>query len=179
MTQRFILTLTLISLISLAANAAMLRVVDIQDGHTIVVERDGKRESIALAGVEIVDEPRAHDLLRWTLADSWVMLERAPDGGTLVYRSPDALFVNRELVLRGYARATLRDVSPERRLAITYLGQFDPPTAPRRVIEPESRSGTGTDRRSRAQPSRRAKPDGSRPSGRRTRAGSTGRSSGS
>jgi hypothetical protein len=158
----------------------MLRVVDVQDGHTIVVERDGKREPIALAGVEIVDEARARDLLYWMLESHWIMLESAPDGGTLVYRSPDALFMNRELVIRGYARATLREVSPEPRIVFTYLGQLDPPAMPaRRVSEPESRSGTGTGRRSPGSPSRPAKRRDSSARPHPPRGGSSGRSSGS
>ena len=181
MNSRIILTATaLFFSLSLSAHTAMLRVVDVQDGHTIVVERDGKREPIALAGVEIVDEARARDLLYWMLSTQWVMLERAPDGGTLVYRSPDALFMNRELVIRGYARATLREVSPEPRLVVMYIGQVDLPAAPaRRVSEPESRSGTGTGRRSPGSPSHPTKRRESNARPRRPRGGSSGRSSGS
>ena len=125
----------------------MVRVAGVQDGHTILVERSGKTEAIALAGVEIIDEARARDLLVWTLNESWVMVD---DG--LVYRSPDALFVNRELVLRGYARATQRGIAPESHLNVTYLGTLDLP----RVNAPGSGSGSDTRRRSPAPPSRRA-----------------------
>jgi len=178
MTQRIILIL--ISLcISLAADAAMVRVVGVEDGRTIVVERDGKREPVTLAGVEILDEPHAHELLSWTLSSSWVLLERTTTGEHLVYRSPDALFVNRELVLRGYARATLQEVSPERRLSITYLGQFDPPTARPIVSAPESRTRSGTGRRSPARPSRSKKPPKPTSRAPRARRGSSARSTGS
>ena len=179
----------LISLcVSFAANAAMLRVLDIQDGHTIVVERDGVREPITLAGVTILDDAAARDLLYWTLSGSWVMVERSESGGQLVYRSPDALFINRELVQRGFARATLREVSTEPQLSVTYLGQIDPPalrspatrqgsTRPA-ASESESRTRSGTGRRSKVQPSRPAKSP--RPSASpRPRGGSAVRSSGS
>ncbi len=188
MIQRF--TLILISLcVSFAAHAAMLRVIDIQDGRTIVIERDGVREPVTLAGVEIIDEAAARDLLYWTLSRSWVMVERSSDGGQLVYRSPDALFINRELVLRGFAHATLREVSTEPQLAVTYLGQIDPPalrqpttrssSTRQTASESGSRTRSGTGRRSKVQPSRPAKPPRPSAPAPRTRAGSAGRSSGS
>ena len=167
MIQRLIPILLTLSL-CFAADAAMLRVANVQDGRTIVVERDGKQETMILAGVEILDEARARDLLNWTLGSAWVMLERTATGEVLVWRTPDALFINRELVLRGYARATLREVSPEPRLNITYLGQVDPPGVQSRITASEPRTGSGTGRRSRAQPSRRARSNGSRSSTTRT-----------
>jgi hypothetical protein len=155
------LTLNLIIFISIgiciSADAAMLRVVGVHDGRTILVERGGKQETMVLGGVEILDEARARDLLNWTLDSAWVMLERTASGEVLVFRTPDALFINRELVRRGYARATLREVAPEIRLNVTYLGQVDPPGVRSRITAPESQTGSGTDRRSRAQPARRAK----------------------
>lgn len=113
------------------ADAAMVRVVDVHDGRTLVIERNGARETIQLAGVAITDEDRAAELLRWSLVSTWVLLEAHPRGGHLAYRSPDALFVNRELVLRGFARATEHGIEPERNLVVTYLGIIDPPSAPR------------------------------------------------
>ena len=151
----------LISLsICISADAAMLRVVGVQDGRTILIERGDRQETMVLGGVEIIDEARAHDLLKWTLDSAWVLLERTPAGEVLVYRTPDALFINRELVRRGYARATLREVAPELRLNITYLGEVDPPGMRSRVTGSESRTRSGTDRRSQAQPKRRAKSNG-------------------
>jgi len=155
-------TLIFISLsICISADAAMLRVVGVQDGRTILLERGGKQESVVLGGLEITDEASARDLLTWTLDSAWVMLERTPAGEILVWRTPDALFINRELVRRGYARATVREVAPELRLNITYLGQVDPPALRSRITGQESRTRSGTDRRSRAQPKRRAKSSGS------------------
>src|SRR5205085_7643290 len=86
---------------TMTAHAAMLRVVDIKDSHTVVVQRGAATETLTLAGIEITDELHAHELLAWTLRDRWVLAETSADGW-LLYRSPDALFINRELVLRGY-----------------------------------------------------------------------------
>jgi hypothetical protein len=78
---------------ALRAEAAMVRVLSVEDGRTITIDRGGVKEKVRLAGVEIVDDVRAHDLLRWTCAGAWVMLEPAQNGEFLVYRSPDAMFL--------------------------------------------------------------------------------------
>ena len=143
----------LISLLfAIRLDAEMVRVIDIQDGRTIVVDRNGSREAIRLAGVTVVDERRAADLLRWNLVSNWVLLESHASGGHLAFRSPDALFVNRELVLRGYARATERGIEPERNLNVTYLGEVDPPVPP--LTSTGQQKGSGTSRRSKARSSR-------------------------
>ena len=118
------------------AHAAMVRVVDVRDGRTFVIERNGNHETIQLAGIAVTDDDRAAELLRWSLVSTWVMLEPHPRGGHLAYRSPDALFVNRELVLRGFARATEHGIEPERNLVVTYLGIIDPPATPRLATPP-------------------------------------------
>lgn len=151
-------------LLALRAEAAMVRVVSIEDGRTLTVERDGSRERIQLAGVEVLDHGAARELLRWT-AGTWVMIEPAP-GGYLLYRSGDALLLNRELVLRGYARATLPTLAPPRAPA-RYLGEIDPygppPKATPRVSEDSPRrTRSGTSRRSSAPRSRRARSPGRR-----------------
>src|SRR5689334_21325647 len=99
--KKFIFLIGLI-LIAIRVDAAMVRVVDVQDGRTLVIERNGSRELVRLAGLAIIDEARATDLLRWSVVSFWVMLEPHSGGGQLAYRSPDALFINRELVQRGY-----------------------------------------------------------------------------
>lgn len=104
----------------------MVRVVSVDDPRSVTVEAGGQRERIELAGVEILDPQNATRLLQWTIGSAWVMAEKHPGGGFLLYRSPDALFINRELVLRGYARATAFGIEPESNLKVTYLGQFDP-----------------------------------------------------
>jgi len=152
---------------SVSAEAAMVRVVSVDDARTITIERNGARESIHIGGVAISDELRAHELLRWTLQpSSWVLVEPAGDGTFLVYRSPDALFINRELVLRGYARATLAGIEPDHTLAVTYLGDLIP-TARRadpRTKDPARRTGSGTGPRStRARSARTARPGGHAP----------------
>ncbi|HVR39730.1 MAG TPA: hypothetical protein VMU84_11590 [Thermoanaerobaculia bacterium] len=117
---------TLIILLSLAVRAEaanMARVIEVRDDATIVVDRNGIRANVRLAGVVITDIVSARNLLRWTIGTSWVMVEGDAVAG--VYRSPDALFVNRELVLRGYARATSPDTEAHRPMAVTYLGQLD------------------------------------------------------
>ena len=127
---------------SVCLRAEMVRVVAVENSRTLVVERNGAREQVHLAGVAIVDEARAAQLLRWTVGTSWVLLEPHPGGGHLVYRSPDALFVNRELVQRGYARATQHGIEAASNLIVTYLGEIDPPatsTAPRQKRSDTSR----------------------------------------
>jgi hypothetical protein len=148
----------------------MVRVVAVEDGRTLVIERDGAHERVRLAGVEITDEARARDLLRWTAGEAWVMLEASEGGEFLVYRSPDALMLNRELVLRGCARATLPGTGPELRAPSRYLGEWNPPASstqskartvsePNRVSEQSPRrTRSGTSRRSPGSPSRRGAP---------------------
>jgi hypothetical protein len=145
----------------------MVRVVAIEDGKTITIERGGVRERVTLAGVEITDDAKARELLRWTAIDAWVMLEAADGGAFLVYRSPDALFLNRELVLRGFARPTLPSIQPDLRPPSRYLGEWNPPAtstqqkpAKAAVNDRSSRKSSGTSRRSTAPPSR---PSATRP----------------
>lgn len=142
-------------LIAIRVDAAMVRVVDVQNGRTIVIERNGAREAIQLAGVQIVDERRATDLLRWNVVSTWVLVEPHASGGHLVFRSPDAMFVNRELVLRGYAYATAQGIEPDRNLHVTYLGEVDPIARPKPSATAKApRTGSGTSPRSSARQSR-------------------------
>ena len=132
-------------LFAIRVDAAMVRVVDVRDGRTIVIERNGARETVRLAGLAILDEARAAELLRWSVVSFWVMLEPHASGGHLAFRSPDALFINRELVLRGYARATAQGIEHPRNLRVTYLGVIDPPASGVTATRP--RTGTDTNRR--------------------------------
>jgi hypothetical protein len=159
--MRFI-SLVVILVAALRAEAAMVRVVAIEDARTLVVERGGARERVRLAGIEITDDAKARELLRWTAGEAWVMLEAA-EGGFLVYRSPDALMLNRELVARGYARATLPNIQPELRAPSRYLGEWNPPASSTQsrpgISEPSPRrTRSGTSRRSPGSPSRRGAP---------------------
>jgi len=135
---------------ALRAEAAMVRVVEIEDARTLIVERNGARERVTLAGVAIVDEAQAKTMLEWTLASSWVSLEKT-EGGVLAYRSPDALFVNRELVARGFARATLPGIERTSHVTVTYLGTLHPQEsrAAKATIRSAPASGTRSATRSR------------------------------
>ena len=163
--MRFVSALV-ISLFTLHAHAAMVRVVAVENGRTLVIDRNGTRETIRLAGVALTDDVRARELLRWTAVDAWVMLEPAEGGEFLVYRSPDALFLNRELVLRGFAQATAHGIEPELRAPSRYLGEINPPAMQqpqrRAVSEPKPRTGSGTGRRSSAPRSRSSRSPASR-----------------
>lgn len=134
-------------LLAVCARAEMVRVVEIRDAQTLVIERNGAREPIRLAGLAILDEARATQLLRWTVGTSWVLVEAHAGGGHLVYRSPDALFVNRELVMRGYARATVHGIEEQPNVIVTYLGEINPP-----ATSTQPRTGSDTRRRSSARP---------------------------
>ncbi len=155
--------------------AEMVRVVGVAGGSVLIVERGATRETARLAGVDVTDELRARELLLWTIGSSWVMREPAGDGTWRVWRSPDALFINRELVVRGYAKPTLPGIAPERQLMVTYLGEVDPAGAQPRARKPAAqprvspaaspRTRIGTSRRSsgsrtRAPRSARAAPAG-------------------
>ena len=173
--NKLILSILLIGgiLFAIRVDAAMYRVVDVQNGRTLVIERNGARETVQLAGVEVLDEMRASDLLRWSVVSTWVMLEPHASGGHLAYRSPDALFVNRELVLRGYARATEYGIEPERNLRVTYLGVIDPPAAP--LTATASGTGSGKSPRSTGSRSSRTRGGAGRSASRSRSSGSTRR----
>lgn len=147
--------LILMCLFALRAEGAMVRVSAVENGRTLVVDHKGKSERVILAGVVITDEAGARAMLEWTLVSRWVSLEQA-SGGQLVYRSPDALFVNRELVARGFARATLPAVDPPSTVPVTYLGTLNlPGTRPAVRAAPAKGSGSGPSSRRRASPSPR------------------------
>ena len=143
-------------LLTLPCSARMIRVVAIDDGRTVTLEAGGVRERVRLAGITITDESAARELLRWTLLERWVLLERDPGGAVRLWRSPDALFVNRELVARGCARATAPGIAPVDAPIVTYLGTVNPPPTPQKVT-PAPKTGSGTRPRSTAPPKRRAR----------------------
>lgn len=148
-------------LVSLRLDAAMVRVTGVTDGQTLVVERGGVAVPVKLAGIQVIDDQGARSLLRWTVGSAWVMLEEQPDGGYFVYRSPDALFLNRELVARGFARAMLPAIEPQTHVAVTYLGTLYAPGPPPPKTPAVSGTGSARSSRSPARPSpsrRRRKP---------------------
>lgn len=134
--------------VAVCARAEMVRVVSVDDARTLTVERNGQREQVRLAGIDILDAQRATELLRWTVGTSWVLVEPHGAGGNFVWRSPDGMFVNRELVLRGYARPTEPGIDAPSNVNVTYLGEVDPP-----LIAAKSGTDSGTYRRSPASPS--------------------------
>lgn len=96
----------------------MVRVVRVADAMTIVVERDGVPSQVTLTGIEITDRENAIAFLSWTLQSSWVMIENGQ-----VYRSPDGMLINTELVRKGYARAA--GIASADRVSTVYLGELD------------------------------------------------------
>lgn len=140
MTYRIFFFLISLSLV-LRLDASMVRVIGVADGQTLVVERGGTAVKVKLAGIQLTDDDSARSLMQWTLVSTWVMLDEQP-GGFFVYRSPDALFVNRELVARGFARATLPSIEPAQHVVVTYLGTIDPDISGARRRGAELREGS-------------------------------------
>jgi hypothetical protein len=113
--KRFILCVSLV-LSAKAAMAAvpMVRFVRVTDSSTIVVARiNGPEEVVHLTNVAVPaeDEASAREFIQQKLAGTFVYVE---DGK--VYRSPDALFINRELAYGAYASS----------VKMYYLGQVNP-----------------------------------------------------
>lgn len=92
----------------------MAHFVRVIDSRTIVVERIDATEVVHLTNVDVPaqDEQAARDYLTAKLTGSYVYVENGK-----VYRSPDALFINRELAFGAYASPSLKmqvfgEVSP-------------------------------------------------------------------
>ena len=113
------LSLAFVFLFAVSVQAGMVRVLRVSGPSAIVVERDGSPVEVRLTGIEITDPQNAVAYLTWTLQSSWVMVE---DGR--VYRSPDALVINDELVRRGFARST--SASLVAHTPAIYLGELNP-----------------------------------------------------
>lgn len=160
MTHRIFYSLITLLVFALRMDAAMVRVVGITDGQTLVVERGGVAVNIKLAGIAVTDNAGARALLKWTIGSSWVMLEEQPGGGHFVYRSPDALFLNRELVARGFAHATLQSIEPQSNVMVTYLGTLAPTAPIAAAVRSRAAGGTGSapSPRRPARPSRTRRP---------------------
>src|SRR3954451_5880017 len=104
--KRFILCVSLVVFSqSLMAAVPMARFSKVIDSRTIVVERIGGSEIVHLTNVAIPaeDEQAARDYLAEKLTGSYVYVE---DGN--VYRSPDALFINRELAYGAYLSSSTK-----------------------------------------------------------------------
>lgn len=115
MTKRFLLFVSLLAAApAVHAASRMAQFVSAPDGHTIVVRRDGIDERVQLANVFLApeDEPAAREFLERRLGGKWVYVEEGN-----VYRSPDALFINRELAYRAFAAPQLQ---------MRVFGEIDP-----------------------------------------------------
>jgi hypothetical protein len=93
---------------SAVAEAAMSRVVEVRDSRTIVVKTNEVVTVVKLRDVNVFppEEGRATAYLRKTLDNRWVYNENGD-----VYRSPDALFINKALRQRAW-------------LGVTFLGEL-------------------------------------------------------
>lgn len=100
------------------------RVVEIIDGDTLVISVGGRRATTRLIGIDTPETkkpdtpvecygPEATDFLRALLPPATSILVRRDVEGrdhfgrilTYVFRADDGLFVNREILVQGYARA--------------------------------------------------------------------------
>jgi hypothetical protein len=84
--------------------APMMRVTGVKDARTLIVDRGGVASEVKLGDVIIPpgDEAAAVDFLRTKVVERYVMVESNARGEAYVYRSPDALFINGELLRRAY-----------------------------------------------------------------------------
>lgn len=84
----------------------MARFVRVTDSRTIVVEHNGgSTEVVHLANVDVPaeDEMAAREFIEDKLNGTFVYVENGK-----VYRSPDALFINRELAYGAYSAPSLK-----------------------------------------------------------------------
>ena len=96
-------------------NDTAYRVLKVDSHFGIEIEYGGKPTLIHLLGIEIGSTPHryAHDYLNDLLVGEWIYLrfgeeKESPDFPVLqsyVYRAPDGLFVNLELIRLGYVKA--------------------------------------------------------------------------
>jgi hypothetical protein len=114
--KRFILCVSLVAFAQVAMAAVpMVRFIRVTDSRTIVVARiGGPEEVVHLTNVAVPaeDESAAREFIQQKLTGTFVYVE---DGK--VYRSPDALFINRELAYAAYASSSLK---------MQYFGEANP-----------------------------------------------------
>lgn len=87
------------------AAVPMARFTSVIDSRTIVVDRAGTSEVVHLTNVDVPaeDEQAARTYLAEKLNGTFVYVENGN-----VYRSPDALFINRELAYGAYAATVIK-----------------------------------------------------------------------
>jgi hypothetical protein len=90
----------------------MSRVIAVRDSRTLVVQTNGRQSVITLKDVNIApaEEAIAVEYLRRLIANAWVLTDNGD-----VYRSPDTLYVNGEMIRRAWHTAP----------GMRYLGQLD------------------------------------------------------
>lgn len=101
--RSFFFSILILTASSLFA-APMVRVIDVKDARTLIVDRAGVAVEVKLGDVVIPagEETAAIAFLRTKVVERYVMLESNARGEAYVYRSPDALFINGELLRRAY-----------------------------------------------------------------------------
>jgi hypothetical protein len=111
-----------------SAKAAMVRVVDVVDARTIVVDEGGRRTSVVIDGVTLIEGEAAEATayLRSLVSGKWVLVE----AGGRVYRAPDALSVNEEMARH-----------PWRNDRFVHLGPVDPGYTRKTTATPRSPAG--------------------------------------
>jgi hypothetical protein len=119
-----------IFLCTLSASAGMVRVVEVVDGRTIVVDDNGHPVTVTLGGVAVPEEEAAEAVtwLKRLVLGQWVLVE----AGGVVYRSPDALLVNNEM-----SRHAWRGIP-----RFVYLGTIDGPTKGQSKVAPKTAAAT-------------------------------------
>ena len=129
--------LLVFSLIALPAHPAMVRVARVTGSRTIVLDGGA---TVTLRGVEVPaeEEEEAATYLRGLIGSAYVLIEHGGD----VYRSPDALFVNGEMIMHAWQHAHherfLGEVNPGPK---QYAHAPTPkPAAPQRLAPPPRRS---------------------------------------
>ena len=100
-----------------------LRVVRVDEPNAIIVLRDGFETRFRLAGIDRPDgidgQRRCADFLRQLLLGELIHFESGTDAtgdGVHLFRAPDGLFVNDELIRQGYAPANSDSATPYRSL---------------------------------------------------------------
>lgn len=131
--KRFFALALLSSLVVLPVSAGMVRVVGVPDARTLVVDDAGRRSTIQLAGIVLSDDDAAPatQYLRNLTFGQWVLV----DGGAFVYRSPDGLYVNGEMLRHAWRE-------PSR---FKYLGELD--LGPSAAKKQPARSGSPAPKR--------------------------------
>ena len=125
------------------ADAAMSRVVRVDDSRTIVVDTKGVIVAVQLRDVAVprAEEKDAVEFLRRTVMDRWVYIERGD-----VYRSPDGLDVTRAMRTRAWYGSTFLGIldggfKNERAKVVEKPEKQKPPAAKRSSASKGRRSG--------------------------------------